>query len=797
MNLMNFRSCRSRQQPSSGGLWAQLLAAYVVLLLCLVTPTQAQDDRPLYAREPFDRITLDQANRSAVIDVFPITSLSAGVPESFTGQTLQIRRLTDPPEIRYAVTGKNIVAVERFQDLLVKAVSQSIESNRMDQAFQLLARLRDVAPDFSELAALEEVFFFADTRQQFREKRYDESLLSLDEVFRRNPKRSGLDRALNGILSQMFLQEFTDENYRSIRSKLEFAKRKYGSTSEALVQQWEKRLQAKAREQFALAQASFEQEDSTTALIAIRRASETWPEMNGLETLKRAILTKFPRLRVGVSQSLTPPSTTHDSSTILNWAVRRSEPLIRNPMVRLAQFTVDGGQYQSELGQITVAPDRQSVKIRLSPELSSSVHRINHQLLQLADSHQPAFSPRWAEYTKAIYPQKNSIQIQLTRGSLRPESLLPRMLRSVAVDDLTQGPFQLQTGTDAQTQVYARRPGSNPDANIVEIGENLFEDPTAACTALTDGRVDLVDRIYPGDYDNLSRNNAIRLVPYRLPTIHGLVFNDRVPLLRNATYRRGLLYGIDRQTFVDQELNGAKKQNGQVLSGFAPIGRSENDPLGYAYNFRIRPRAYDPSLASILMRLAMRSESAPANPDSESQSPEAESTNADGVTAVDTADNEPPVTSPPPITLAYPDSHLASSACEAIAANWRRLGIEVNLRILPSGAAIPTDQDWDALYLEATIEEPMSDLPQLVLGHRILGRHGGLVWHAMRQLQDSESLEEVRNQFAKIHRLTFDHTPILPLWQVIEHAAIPDALRGVGESPITLYQDLEKWSLTR
>lgn len=769
------------------------LACGLVSVPCVAQTTA---ESLLYEREPFDRITLDAVNKSAVIDVFPIDEIRSGSP--LQGKTLVIRRLEDPPSIRFSVEVKHIAKIERFEELLLREANRAISSQQIAEAFQLLGRLKQVAPDMPGLQAAEEAFFFADTRQLFRQKRYDEALLSLDEVYKRNPQRKNLPRALNNILSQIINTEFAAEKYGSVLSKLDFAKRKYGTIAGPLVEQWETQLRRKAAEQFSQAETAFAKGEASEALLALRRASETWPQTAGIDELKRSILARFPRIRVGVSQQYVAVDATHSTASLLNWATRRSEPLVLRQVVKLSDFTVDGAQYQSDLGQLRVAPDRQSFAIKLSPDLVAAGHRLTQQLLILANPNHTDFSARWAEYVQNLYLDTDTIQVQLSRSTLNPEGLLPRTLRGSDVVDLTQGDFQQQPTSDSDVTSYVRR-NKAKKSDVGDLTESLFDDPTDACDALADGRLDLVDRIHPGDYDRLAANPDLQLIPYRLPTIHGLVFSDREPLLRNATFRRGLLYGIDRQSFLNQELTGTRKQTAQLLSGFAPIGRSENDPLGYAYNPMVKPRSYDPSLAVVLMRLAMRTSKSKQHKSSEADTEPTRDANAASSADVNADANidEHDPNAFPSLTLAYPDSHIAAAACESIASNWRRLGLPIKLRPLSPGHASPKDGQWDLLYIEATIEEPLVDLPELVLGHRILGRHGGLVWHAMRQLQEANSLEEVRDEFAKIHRLTFDHTPILPLWQIIEHIAVREGFSGPSGSPISLYEDIDKWRVIR
>ena len=95
--------------------------------------------------------------------------------------------------------------------------------------------------------------------------------------------------------------------------------------------------------------------------------------------------------------------------------------------------------------------------------------------------------------------------------------------------------------------------------------------------------------------------------PYALPTIHALVPASDNPWLTSQTFRRALVYGINRQVILSSELLGNRHLPGcQVISGPFPPGIRDNDPLAYAYDDQIDARSWYPRLASILVTLARR-----------------------------------------------------------------------------------------------------------------------------------------------------------------------------------------------
>jgi hypothetical protein len=37
---------------------------------------------------------------------------------------------------------------------------------------------------------------------------------------------------------------------------------------------------------------------------------------------------------------------------------------------------------------------------------------------------------------------------------------------------------------------------------------------------------------------------------------------------------------------------------------------------------------------------------------------------------------------------------------------------------------------------------------------------------------------------------------VIPLWQTVNYFAYRKSIAGIGENPVVLYQDVEKWQLT-
>jgi ABC-type transport system substrate-binding protein len=246
-----------------------------------------------------------------------------------------------------------------------------------------------------------------------------------------------------------------------------------------------------------------------------------------------------------------------------------------------------------------------------------------------------------------------------------------------------------------------------------------------------------------------------------------LVFNAARPALDSKTFRRALLYGLDRAGILQRELLGANDIPGcQVLSGPFSPGLTADDPLGYACDPRIVPREYDPSLAMVLTSLAKMETTR-------------QSKAARPVALTD-------------LVLAHPDHEIARVASSAIVANLQRIGINCRARELPPGATTVADDDWDLLYVDAVIQDPFADTPRL-FGQQGIVSGSSQLTQAIRNLQHARSWEEARERLRVIHRIFYDELPVIALWQIVDHCAYRPELEGLGDDPVSLYQNVRQW----
>jgi hypothetical protein len=194
-----------------------------------------------------------------------------------------------------------------------------------------------------------------------------------------------------------------------------------------------------------------------------------------------------------------------------------------------------------------------------------------------------------------------------------------------------------------------------------------------------------------------------------------------------------------------------------------------NDPAAYAYDDRIAPAPYDPVMAAILVRLAEQQLASAAEQRKE----------------------------PPPalgeLVLAHPAGELPRFICKQIQTQWDLVGVKCRLRELPPGQTQVTDGDWDLLFAELFLLEPLVDLGRLLGDGGAFASSDPFVSLAVRKLSEVENWKDARSRLQELHRLLATDATLLPLWQLVDHFVCHRGVQGVRQQPVVFYQDVERW----
>jgi hypothetical protein len=66
---------------------------------------------------------------------------------------------------------------------------------------------------------------------------------------------------------------------------------------------------------------------------------------------------------------------------------------------------------------------------------------------------------------------------------------------------------------------------------------------------------------------------------------------------------------------------------------------------------------------------------------------------------------------------------------------------------------------------------------------------------ALARLDQATNWNDVRTRLNELHEIAHHELPLIPLWQTANFFAYRASTSGIGESPMTLYQNIDQWRL--
>jgi tetratricopeptide (TPR) repeat protein len=721
---------------------------------------QAAD--PLYLSRPYDEITLDENNAGVKLKVQPLALPGRTLPApADRNDDLEIELLDRPGE-RFRVGWNNIAAIKFFEELILAEAQQLVKAERFDEAYPYFQFLETKYPKTAGLKEAIENFLWVQIGSDFKAGRNDAALALLLELHGRNPQRQGLGTALERVTLTLVDELMAAENYRAARGLLRNLTQRFPDSAAAAAS-YETQMRDKAAARLAAAREALAGGKFREAHQAVRQALGISPAIDGGRELAQEIHQKYPVVTVGVTRPLVA-----STARLRNdWAARRTRPLVApQAFERVGSAAADEKPYRSSLGEVTIDKDPRRAIFRLRPGARwpdstrpLSAHDVARGLLA-APTPAVGIRPRRADlFSSVAVRSQEEVLIEVARPPLRLEAWL-----GAALDQ--PGPYRVDSRAPPQT-IFVRHTsaGSGSGTPPSEVVEHAYPDTAAALRALRRGEVSVVDRISPWEVKPLSENKEFAVGRYALPMVHVLVPNPRRPLAGDRTLKRAILYAIDRESILRRALLGGQTIAGcDTVSGPFPRPESKTDPRGYAYDDEVAVRPYDPGLALALVA---------------AQQP----------TAADPA----AAAKRPPLVLAHPADPTIGVACQSIARQLQAVGIPVSLRELSAGQ--PPGDDYDLLYVELPMEEPLVDVWRLFGPHAAAGGTSPAMLAALRELEQAADLLQASRKLREIHSLAAAELPVIPLWQLVDHFAYHSSVKGIGQRPVCLYQDIDQWQV--
>ncbi len=755
-----------------------------------VTSSLAADPKPaavekLLDRTPFDQIVLNQAAGGSTLEVLPLNLPQRPLAVVPATGSLKVRLLKRPTE-EFEVNWANVAAVRVFEQVLLDEAQRLTAAGKFDEAYDYYARL---GVEFPSLAGLNDSicnYLRLNALALYQAKQHDRALALLLTLYQRNAAYPGLPSAVEAVAGEVIQRYLRDGNYTAARRVLDLWQNQFKNVAPQSAAAWQQRFESAAGRQVAEANQLVGRRDYIGARKAVGRALAIWPNLNTAEEIRARIEREFPFVTVGVFET----SPRQPVRRIDDWAAIRTSALTERLLAEENDFGSEGGTYESPYGEWDLDESGRELTLKLNPKQTAgdpTSDALARYLLSMAAPGSPAFRGDFAALLESVSIQPgNTVVLHLKRVHVRPESLLQVALPIAAS---VAGPYTIADYAADQVVFAAADVAGVKSVGPQAIVEQTMPNDEAAVAALVAGEIDVLDRVPPWQLSRLRAAQDIRVESYKLPTVHVLIPNLAKPLLAKREFRRALCFGIDRKWIVDRVLLGGGSLPGfEAVSGPFPSGTSLNDPIRYAYNNQVLPRPFEPRLAAILATVAWNSVQNP--PDKNKP----KSTDKDDG-ATKKQENEPLNTNLPELILAHPSDPLARVACQSIQAQLVREGIPIKLREFTADELLAGKVDCDLRYAELAVWEPIADA-RLILGpHGLAGDlQSPYLEAALRDLDTATNWKDVRARLAELHEIASHELPVIPLWQTVNFYAYRTSVRGIGGSPVTLYQNVKRWS---
>lgn len=722
-------------------------------------------------------------------------------------------------ELRFQVLGiegkdmvakwKSIAKIDLWEVKLEKEARERIAKGDFTGAYPFLSLLIRDYPNLKGLRELRSEFLLNDAVARFKRGELAPTLAMLEELRAYAPeyKTRSIVNAMSSTadkLMERLVQEGKLDLAQQLLGRLEAD---YPNDRMPAIAKWNAEFLKMATNKRQEALAAMERKDYRKARSLARESLYLEPEIPGGKALVRKIHEIYPMVNVGVLQS----ATVLEPTRIDNWAARRAGRLMYRTLFEIQGAGPEGGEYEFIFGDTEMSPDRMQFDLLIEPnKLAPPLDQISGHFLAdvMASRAIPTSLPGLPlvaasgnsdgtnssagiakesfEYFAPWAAAVDSIALagpqQITFNLRRPH-VLPISLLQIPVDgswfggepDSPTGDYRPDpTASNSDLTRYVLRGQPKSPTQPREIVEKRVPSGAEGVGMLLQGELDVLDQLFPADAVRLGKSKEVKVVKYPLPTVHMLVPCSDHPYLAESTFRRALLYGINRQDILTGELlEGLNSEGCRVLSGPFPAGIELNDPLGYAYDQSINPRAYEPPLAKLLIAMNFNQMKSLAARSKE----------------------EPPEMTP--IRLAFPADNLSRVACEAIQSQWALLDLEVELVELPVGRTFPEDGQniADIVYVSAAVWEPVIDARRILGPEGLAKSDNQLVGLGLRQIEEAKNWKGVRDGLLQLHSIAHNELPVLPLWQMVDSYAYRRELVGMGTDIVSLYQNAGNWRL--
>jgi Bacterial extracellular solute-binding proteins, family 5 Middle len=695
-----------------------------------------------------------------------LQKLMVSLPDDASGQIYEIP------------TGK-IDHIVYHEDLVIRRAGLLADEKKFRDALELLYPLERTAPKWKGLEDLSRRMLLSEAEATLQGGDYLAGLMSLSELHARDPGYPGLHTRLGDVTNKLIESARQAHDDREARHHL--ARLARIEPNHEMVEKWNRALQADAQTLIASALKAAGEGHYAEAAAAIDRAARVLPKAVGLAEVHRKICERYQWLSVG---AMTLPG----DDPGLAWPT-----LADQRAMRLEQFDLfdvdrvdDATHYRSRLLEEWEPTDlgrrafftlrRTHASWESRPDLPAA--SLMSTMRTLIDPASPDYDERFASYVDGVHLRSPlELEIRFSRAPPRMEPLFRFPITASggagsAAGSLGRsggGPVlsrRFERSTPSHDAVVFRRAFPQPEGldqyRLAEVDEHRYDSPQHEIQALLRGDVSMLLDLPPWAIGSLRKDTRFFVLDYAIPTTHVLQFNPNSQPLKSRELRLALSYALDVQRILSRRI---------VRSADSPVGRLSTAPFAttsYAYNGVLTRRDFSASMAVSLHAAAVKS-----------------------------------LQSIPPLRLVCEHDPEAQSAAAEIAAQWKRVGIAVEL-VQPeslTGNPQPAHRplEWDIAYRKLRMEEPLVELwPFLTVnsGARLESVRSTPDWLRIEllELDRAPDWKSAVSRLQTLHAHLYAEVAYIPLWEVDDAIVLRKNVRDFPPFKfVTPYQDVERW----
>jgi len=703
----------------------------------------------------------------------------------------------------FKVKRVNIKKIEYFEDLLLLECDRLVPAHDYARAFECCLRIQTRNPGWRGLDDRVNHVLFAEGSQALIGGDGERGLRLLRELLGRKRNYPGLLDQIGAAYSKRIERALSLGMYprgrRVLHELVELA------PEHSLVKQMRALFIAKASQRVKDTETS----SGPERLDGLVEALRIWPALDGVEPLYTKAFAAEPTLEVAVTDVAAPLG-----PWVRSPADARVSRLLYRPLLASDDDEARQGKRPDQLAAAIESSDlgrRLVIRIRpgfLWSDGSRPVSAIDvgRDLIDRTDPHSRGYEARWADLLDHVeMTDESRLEIRLNHSPLKAGAWLlgPVGPAHAGVDGrvatssqdrplVSDGPFRCVVAAADSVELYRRDrdhaqasgvPAEAPVGvdtaktagggsarsvpRIKRIREIRLPRGQSAAGVLRRGDVSLVDHVPPDQVESLAATEHIQVGKYSKPVVHVLALDGRNPALRIRSLRRGLSYAIDRKALLeDHVLKHPATDTDTVADGPFPKGSYADAP-------GVKPLDAHMWLAKMLVAAARK-----------------ELNNA-----------------PIKLTLAYPAIAEVQAVMDKLAASFREAGIEiVTAEVLPSQleSELRAGRRFDLAYRVLRCDEPVLDAGVLLCpgydappeADALASGTSPRILQLLLQLERAAEWPTARGLAIQIDRECRDELPVIPLWQLVDHYAWRDRLRGPVKAAGDLYQGIETWEIT-